>query len=179
MPAATDEANLRLAISMDVNSARYIIWDAETDTSTGVHLPNLIVVEVLEVDGDNDYIKSMKSRKIFRSYDCLRLFCEWLFTEENEGSIVIAHNGGGYDHKFVLKYALERLLPPTTYICQGSHITYMRFRKFNLQFKDSWIFSNRNCRLCLRPTISILSRVTSPIISILLRIRIILVLFLK
>ena len=62
-PAVTDEANLRLAISNTVNSARYIIWDAETDTSTGVHLPNLIVVEVLEVDGDNDYSKSLKSRK--------------------------------------------------------------------------------------------------------------------
>ena len=37
-------------ITDSVIKQRYIIWDAETDTSSFVHKPNLIVVNVLEAD---------------------------------------------------------------------------------------------------------------------------------
>jgi hypothetical protein len=60
-----------------------------------------------------------------------------LFTPENSSSTVIAHNGAGYDAKFILKYCLSRGLNPDKYIRQGSRITYMYFRKFNLRCIDS------------------------------------------
>ena len=34
-------------------------------------------------------------------------FCDWLY-EEIENCTAIAHNGAGYDHKFVLKYFLGK-----------------------------------------------------------------------
>ena len=64
----------------------------------------------------------------------------WLFRDENANSTVIAHNGSGYDYKFVLKWCLERGERPSTYICQGSHITSMKFRRHNLNFVDSLNF---------------------------------------
>ena len=36
-----------------------------------------------------------------------------------------------------LKWCISKSLRPNTYICQGSHITLMRFEKYNLTFKDS------------------------------------------
>ena len=45
-------------ISDSVIRQRYIIWDAETDTSSFIHLPNLIIVNVLETDQFNSYDRS-------------------------------------------------------------------------------------------------------------------------
>ena len=67
-------------------------------------------------------------------------FCDWLFTEGNANSTVIAHNGAGYDNKFILKFCLAKGLQPDSFIRQGSRITYMFFRKFNLRFIDSLHF---------------------------------------
>jgi hypothetical protein len=38
---------------------------------------------------------------IFYGYNCVDDFCEWLFTEENRNTTVMAHNGAGYDFKFI------------------------------------------------------------------------------
>jgi hypothetical protein len=45
-------------ITKSVRNPRYIIYDFETDTSSGIHKPNLCVAYVLEVDDDHDYDKS-------------------------------------------------------------------------------------------------------------------------
>ena len=52
-----------------------------------------------------------------------------LFTQENQNSTVIAHNGAGYDNKFILQYCLFKGLTPSSFIRQGSKITYMYFEK--------------------------------------------------
>ena len=67
-------------------------------------------------------------------------FCNWLFDEKNKHSTVFAHNAAGYDNKFVIKWCLEKCLPPNTYIRQGNRITLMTFKKFNLRFIDSYHF---------------------------------------
>ena len=64
----------------------------------------------------------------------------WLFSEQNSSSTVIAHNGSGYDYKFILKNAIEAGKYPDKYIRQGSNITYMTFKQFNLRFVDSLNF---------------------------------------
>ena len=58
----------------------------------------------------------------------------------DRGSTVIAHNGGGYDFKFVLQYCLQRALKPDSFIRQGSHITFMKFDRYKLTFNDSLNF---------------------------------------
>jgi predicted alpha/beta-fold hydrolase len=114
---------VRELITDSVNKQRYIIWDAETDTSTLIHQPNLIVVNVLETDATNNYDRSLVASLKFEGYNCCDEFCNWLFSKQNANSIIIAHNGSGYDYKFVLKWCISKSLRPDTYICQGSHIT--------------------------------------------------------
>jgi hypothetical protein len=60
-----------------------------------------------------------------------------LFKAENSNSTVIAHNGSGCDYKFIFKNAIESGKYPGKYIRQGSNITYMTFKQFNLRFIDS------------------------------------------
>ena len=63
-------------------------------------------------------------------YDCSKKFCDWLFTDATRDSTVIAHNGAGYDNKLILQYCLGKGLLPSTFIRQGSKITYMNFSRF-------------------------------------------------
>jgi hypothetical protein len=106
------------------------------------HIPNHVEVDVLQIDEDltHDYDKCLINRKSFPGYGCEDAFCDWLFTKENQNSTVIAHNGGGYDFKFILKWCISKGLTPDCYVRQGSRITYMGFRKFHLRFVDSYNF---------------------------------------
>jgi hypothetical protein len=92
------------------NNPRYVIYDLETDTHTLTHRPNHCEVEILKTHHTHDYEKSIVGRKTFEGYGCEPAFCEWLFQEENGNSTVIAHNGAGYDNKFILQYCLFTLL---------------------------------------------------------------------
>ena len=94
-------------ITKSVRHPRYIIYDFETDTSSGIHRPNLCVAYVLEVDDDHDYNKSLTETKIFEGYNCCSDFCSWLLTKENANSTVIAHNQAGYDGKCILSYCIN------------------------------------------------------------------------
>jgi hypothetical protein len=127
-------------IARSITNPRYIIWDSEADTSSGIHRPNLIVADILRVDDSHEYEKSFREKKIFEGYDCLKEFCLWLFSEENANSTAIAHNQAGYDGKFVLSYCLNACLPPSKIIKQGNRISYMYFSKFHLRFIDSLSF---------------------------------------
>ena len=130
----------RQLIKQTINNPRYIIYDFETDTSSGTHRPNLCMVNVLEVDETHSYEKSLIEQKTFYGYDCCKEFCEWLLTSENANSTVIAHNQAGYDGKFILSYCINSCLIPSKYIQQGNRIAYMYFRKFGLRFVDSLSF---------------------------------------
>ena len=77
----------------------------------------------------HDYNKCLKLQFGINGYDCDTKFCNWLFTANNRNSTVIAHNGAGYDNKFILQYCLFKGLTPSSFIRQGSRITYMRFEK--------------------------------------------------
>ena len=58
----------------------------------------------------------------------------------------MAHNGAGYDNKFILKWCIEHGLNPSMIIRQGSRITYMHFKKFNIRFVDTLNFFNEGLR---------------------------------
>ena len=53
---------------------------------------------------------------------------------------MIAHNGAGYDNKFILGWCLRKGLRPQQFIRQGSRIMYMTFKTYGLRFVDSLHF---------------------------------------
>jgi hypothetical protein len=130
------------AITDNHNRERYIIYDFETDTSTSIHRPNHVEVDVLGVDTrvSHEYDDCLIDTLAFNGYGCEDEFYDWRFTKENQGSTVIAHNGAGYDNKFILKWCLSHGRKPDVFIRQGSKIAYMSFSKFKIRFVDSYNF---------------------------------------
>ena len=83
----------------------------------------------MQVKNDHSYEKSLIETVKFDGYNCMNDFCNWLFDAKNKNSMVFAHNAAGYDNKFVIKWCLEKCLPPSKYIRQGSRITLMTLKK--------------------------------------------------
>jgi hypothetical protein len=129
-----------MAIEDSIRHPKYIIFDFETDTHTNIHIPNHVEVACLKIHDSHDYGKCITQWKTFEGYGCEVRFCEWLFTEANTNTTVMAHNGAGYDNKFVLKWCLMHGLRPDAYIRQGSRITYMHFEKYHIRFIDTYHF---------------------------------------
>ena len=118
------------------------MFDFETDTHTDIHKPNHVEIDVLEVDEEltHTYDNCLVDSLNFNGYGCENTFCDWLFSEDNTDSTVIAHNGAGYDNKFILQYCLSKGLIPSAFIRQGSRITYMSFKNYHIRFIDSLHF---------------------------------------
>ena len=131
----------------DFNERKLIIYDFETDTSTLTHRPNHVEYDKLFIDKRKklDYEECLIDVGKFNGYDCTDEFCNFLFSGACNGYTVIAHNGAGYDNKFILQWCLSKGLKPDAYIRQGSKIAYMTFRKCRLRFIDSLNFFQ--CRL--------------------------------
>ena len=125
-----------------IKHPRYIIYDFETDTHTDIHKPNHVEIDILEIDEGmtHTYNNCLVGSFNFNGYGCENAFCDWLFTENNRDSTVIAHNGAGYDNKFILQYCLNKGLIPSAFIRQGSRITYMSFKNYHIRFIDSLHF---------------------------------------
>ena len=75
---------------------------------------------------------------IFEGDNTLSDFCSWLFRKENEGVTVIAHNFGGYDGQFILRYILENGTFKPEVIMNGNTIVTMTAA--NVKFLDSYHF---------------------------------------
>ena len=67
-----------------INQPKYIIYDFETDTNTGIHLPNHIETDILQIDKDNthNYDKCLIDKFGINGYNCNNEFCELLFTKK-------------------------------------------------------------------------------------------------
>jgi hypothetical protein len=98
-----------------------------------------VEVDVLQIEGHKHNYNDCLVRKFgINGYGCATNFRDWLFTNENRNSTVIAHNGAGYDNKFILQCCcLDKGLVPSSFIRQGSRITYMNFNRFAIWFVDS------------------------------------------
>jgi hypothetical protein len=66
-------------------------------------------------------------------------FCEWLFTKEHAGCIVLAHNFQGYDSYFILEYLHENGVIPEV-IMRGAKVLTLSVPMFNIKFIDSLSF---------------------------------------
>jgi hypothetical protein len=94
----------------------------------------------IDKEQTHDYDQCLVKSLAFEGYNCTKQFCDWLFTEENKNSTVIAHNGGKCDHQFILQYVLSHGATPDKYMKQGPKIALMTFQRCNIRFIDSFSF---------------------------------------
>ena len=84
------------------------------------HKPNLCIVHRVclkcmdqGVDKDSIYQTYGKNELVFAGPNTTEHFCQWLFSGENEGATVIAHNFKGCDSLPILEYLYQNGVKPT------------------------------------------------------------------
>ncbi|KAG8175135.1 hypothetical protein JTE90_011642 [Oedothorax gibbosus] len=107
---------------------KLLIFDVETDQSSGDHVVNFVVSQY--ANGDE---------KVFKGYDALNQFCTLLFTKLHKGFIVLAHNLKGFDGQFILRWLLERSHDPKV-IPQGSRLMSIPFQTLSISLINSYNF---------------------------------------
>ena len=105
-----------------------LFFDFECKQETGKHEPNLCIVH--NEAGDE---------WIFQGSDTTKDFCEWLFSKEHQGCIVVAHNFQGYDGYFIQEF-LNKNAVKYDVILRGAKILTITVPMFNMKFIDSLNF---------------------------------------
>ena len=105
-----------------------LFFDFECIQENGTHEPNLCVIQ--NEAGDE---------WMFQGDNTRNEFCEWLFTKEHEGCIVLAHNFQGYDGYFIQQYLHENGVIPEV-IMRGAKILTMYVPMLKIKFIDSLSF---------------------------------------
>ena len=105
-----------------------LFFDFECRQENGNHKPNLCVVQ--DEAGKGWVFKGDKTRDEF---------CEWLFTEEHMGCMVMAHNFQGYDSYFIRQYLREQGVKYDV-IMHGAEVLSLTVDVFNICFVDSLNF---------------------------------------
>ena len=129
------QQNVRVAITLHVpikeeeeQKTNFTFSDFECMQETGVHVPNLVVVQ--DADGHEWVFKGANTCKEFR---------DWLFGGTMDGSVCITHNFKGYDSHFILKYLYDNKLRPGL-IMDGAKIMEMTVAESDIRFIDSLNF---------------------------------------
>ena len=99
-----------------------LFFDFEATQEHGTHCPNLCVVHDEE-----------REVALFQGKDTVKNFCEWLFTPEHSGCIVVAHNFQGYDGYFITKFLIDNAIHYDI-IYHGAKSLSMTVPTFNIKF---------------------------------------------
>ena len=102
-----------------------LFFDFEATQEHGIHCPNLCVVHDEE-----------REVALFQGKDTVKDFCEWLFTPEHKGCIVVAHNFQGYDGYFINEFLIANAIHYEI-IYRGAKSLSMNVPLFNIKFIDS------------------------------------------
>ena len=105
-----------------------LFFDFECKQETGTHEPNLCIVH-----------NEAGREWLFQGSDTAKKFCQWLFSKEHQGCIVVAHNFQGYDGYFIQKFLNENVIKYDV-ILRGAKILTMSVPMFNIKFIDSLNF---------------------------------------
>ena len=105
-----------------------LFFDLECTQEDGIHKANLCIVH-----------DEAGREKLFRGNTTIKDFCEWLFTKEHQGCIVVAHNFQGYDGYFIQNY-LNKNGVKYEIILRGTKILSLTVPMFNTKFIDSLNF---------------------------------------
>ena len=126
-------------------SSRFIFFDFESTQETGEHHVNFCVAQrgcdkCMDLPTDQpcptcSQFPGGREMK-FEGVDALAIFCGWILGDDNKGVTCIAHNFGGYDWQFILRYILENVTPNV--IMNGNTISRMTVGK--VLFLDSYQF---------------------------------------
>ena len=106
---------------------KFLFFDFECMQETGVHVPNLVVVQ--DEEGHE---------WVFKGPNTCNDFCEWLF-ENMDRAVCIAHNFKGYDSYFILKYLYDNKVRPGL-IMNGAKIMELSITDPDIRFIDSLNF---------------------------------------
>ena len=112
----------------DSSYNQLLFFDFEATQEHGTHCPNLCVVHDEE-----------REVALFQGKDTLKKFCEWLFTPEHKGCIVVAHNFQGYDGYFIKEFLVDNAIHYEI-IYRGAKSLSMTIPLFNIKFIDSLNF---------------------------------------
>ena len=105
-----------------------LFFDFECKQETGEHEPNLCIVH-------NEAGVEWK----FEGKDTTKDFCNWLFSKEHQGCIVVAHNFQGYDGYFIQDFLIKNAMKCDV-ILRGAKILSMTVPMFGMKFIDSLNF---------------------------------------
>ncbi|XP_041465845.1 uncharacterized protein LOC121416344 isoform X2 [Lytechinus variegatus] len=130
---------------------KYIYFDFECTQNTGSHVPNLVhaswectnCMDGIPPEDEEEgclYCDSKYDREItFQGRETLEQFCKWLFSEDNDGAIAIAHNSKAYDSYFLLNHLIAKGIIPEV-IMNGGKIMSLRTQDPKITVKDSLNF---------------------------------------
>ena len=111
-----------------------IVFDAESNQESGMHIPNLIVARVYDLKTE-DYTEVH-----FRGDDVTDEFCSWLFTHEHKDAVITAHNFKGYDGYFILQYMTKNGIKHSPIYADSKIMTIKIDSKLNMTFIDTLNF---------------------------------------
>ena len=110
------------------NELLFFDFECTQDQEGGVHKPNLCIVH-----------NEVGDEWLFQGKNTNVDFCKWLFTEEHQDCIAVAHNFQGYDGYFIQNYLNENNVKYEV-ILRGAKILSMVVPMFNIKFIDSLNF---------------------------------------
>ena len=105
-----------------------LFFDFEATQEHGIHQPNLCVVHDEE-----------KEVALFQGKDTVKDFCEWLFTKQHKGCVVVAHNFQGYDGYFIDDYLVQNAIKYDI-IYRGAKNLTLEVTDWDIKFIDSLNF---------------------------------------
>ena len=114
--------------SEDSQYNELLFFDFECKQETGEHEPNLCIVH-------NEAGVEWK----FEGKDTTKDFCNWLFSKQHQGCIVVAHNFQGYDGYFIQNF-LNKNAMQYDVILRGAKILSLTVPMFDMKFIDSLNF---------------------------------------
>jgi hypothetical protein len=120
----------------DIESAQ--VRCTEVDDQRFLHIPNCICLRPVYLEGSEDR---------FHFHD-MKSFCEFLLSERRlHGATIFAHNGGSYDHQFIIQYLEKNCLPFQVLPRPGSAHKYLSVKiqrgenkEDSIELKDFIVF---------------------------------------
>ena len=109
----------------DSSYSHLLFFDFEATQEHGTDCPNLCVVHDEE-----------KEVALFQGKDTVKDFCQWLFTPQHKGCIVVAHNFQGYDGYFIKDYLVQNAIQYEI-IYRGAKSLSLKVPDWDIRFIDS------------------------------------------
>ena len=109
----------------DSSYNQLLFFDFEATQEHGIHCPNLCVVHDEE-----------REVALFQGKDTVKQFCQWLFTPEHKGCIVVAHNFQGYDGYFIKDFLIQNAIDYEI-IYRGAKSLSLKVPGWDIRFIDS------------------------------------------